>query len=441
MRSCRLRAVFFLLTVFMLVTNISIICIGFGDKEIMPPPPPTIRHDSTLANWNALKVQAPRSKDEIRIQSDNEAISISESVSCHFPEYGTKEFERECGWLSARSSNHKYNSCTLFAKLYAKGNEGVSDWSSRVVETHQLAVQGNCHLLVDYGVSGVDLRQVFQVAGSENWTVPNNYDCDREPTCFQARGKYHIQKQLAEMTNATETEILTTPLYRMIYRRNPFADTIHRGRKPAGQELREKWHDFLLETSFACSFTSLFKLTPTASLYEPTLFTDILPKLHQEDGLVICLYIRTGRTDTLAKDEEKNTQNTDKNFTLYEDTANPTLSCTQRLEQEYLSNNTKYTKTVWLLITDAPHLKDYISSKYTTPSRTVLTTASRGIHSRPARTPSMNDVAEALIDWYLIGESVFVVSMGSVSYGETGALRTARPIYNGYKCEQMTMNK
>lgn len=427
----------------MFVTNLLIIRIGIGDGEstlLMVPPTGASRNDNTSAVGN-IKVQETKSKDRLEILSGNESVVRSKSVPWQFPESRTKEFEGECRWLPVRPSNHKYHNCTLFAKLYDKGNEGVSDWTTRVVETHQLAVQGNCRLLVDYGVSGVNLHQIFQVAGSHNWTLPNNFDCDRDPTCFQARGKLHIQKQLAEMSNVTETEILTTPVYRTIYRRNPFAETVHGGRKPPGQDLREKWHDFVLETSFACSFTSLFKLAPTASLYEPTLFTDILPKLHQEDDLIICLYIRTGRTDTLAKDEEKNTQNTDKNFTIYEDKATPLLSCAQRLERKYLSTNIKNTKTVWLVITDAPYLKDYVSRKFTTPRRTILTTGSRGIHSRPARTPSMKDVAEALIDWYLIGESTFVVSMGSVSYGETGALRTARPIYNGHKCEQMIMNK
>ena len=53
----------------------------------------------------------------------------------------------------------------------------------------------------------------------------------------------------------------------------------------------------------------------------------------------------------------------------------------------------------------------------------------RGVHSRSDRGPSQSDFAEAIVDWYLIGESDLVVmDKSSVSFGGTAALRTARPV-------------
>ena len=41
----------------------------------------------------------------------------------------------------------------------------------------------------------------------------------------------------------------------------------------------------------------------------------------------------------------------------------------------------------------------------------------------------MEDFAEGFLDWFHIGESDTVVIHKAFSYGVTGALRTARPIY------------
>lgn len=352
-----------------------------------------------------------------------------------FPDFGTEEFHRECSWLPIHESNHIFNNCTLLAKLYSKGNEGVSDFWNKVIETHQLAVQANCRLLVDYGVDGIDIHQVFSSPSTQNWTVPHGYDCTSDPMCFQARSMYSIQSQLEQISNATGTKILRVPQYRMAYVGRDHPQHFFQN---SYLELRKRLPGLWLETSFACSFASLFKLAPMASKYEPTLFTKILPALHQEDALVICLYVRTGRTDILARDEDKHTKNVDSNYTLYEQRAGSVISCAKHLEQEYLtSNNTKYTKAIWLVITDAPYLKNFIPTHYSNPSRTIIITASRGVHSRPLRGPSMQDVAEALLDWYLIGESTVVIQYGSVSYGETASLRTSRPIY--HKCERIQL--
>ena len=70
--------------------------------------------------------------------------------------------------------------------------------------------------------------------------------------------------------------------------------------------------------------------------------------------------------------------------------------------------------------------------------REILTTASRGIHTRTLRSPSTTEFAEAMIDWYLIGESDLVIGSGP-SFGATGALRTARPYYDLSRCSLIEM--
>ena len=62
-------------------------------------------------------------------------------------------------------------------------------------------------------------------------------------------------------------------------------------------------------------------------------------------------------------------------------------------------------------------------------------TTARGVHSRPGRNPSTADFAEAVIDWYLIGEPDLVVpSAPGYSFGTTASLRTAQPLYDPANC-------
>ena len=96
------------------------------------------------------------------------------------------------------------------------------------------------------------------------------------------------------------------------------------------------------------------------------------------------------------------------------------VNCALGLEQEYLlSNNTasQYSQVVWMVVSDSPFCKGWVNETYghrfvdnTTIPREVVTTSSRGVHSRASRDPSTADFAEALLDWYLIGESDAVIS-------------------------------
>jgi hypothetical protein len=101
-----------------------------------------------------------------------------------------------------------------------------------------------------------------------------------------------------------------------------------------------------------------------------------------------------------------------------------------------------------MVVTDSAHLKKGLVEDYSSVDvrdlsggptnktilpipRQVLTTQSRGKHTRTYRRPSTADFAEALIDWYLIGESDAIATERTVfsSFETTAALRTNRPVY------------
>lgn len=115
------------------------------------------------------------------------------------------------------------------------------------------------------------------------------------------------------------------------------------------------------------------------------------------------------------------------------------IVCALHVEQQHLAEMT-YARVVWMVITDSQYLKQWITESYDStrnntslagvPRRQVVTTHSRGAHSRATRGPSTADFAEALIDWYLIGESDLVITdTNSPFFAGTPALRTTRPYY------------
>lgn len=198
-----------------------------------------------------------------------------------------------------------------------------------------------------------------------------------------------------------------------------------------------------LESGMACSLASLFQLAPSAAQFEPLLFTKILPMLHRENTFVLALYIRTGFADVQATKEQTNST-AHEGIIAATNLAKKIVNCALGLEQEYLlSNNTTshYSQVIWMVVSDSQFCKSWVNETYghrfvdnTTFPREVVSTSSRGAHSRASRDPSTADFAEALLDWYLIGESDAVISdqIMAPSFGDTAALRTARPLYKVY---------
>lgn len=197
---------------------------------------------------------------------------------------------------------------------------------------------------------------------------------------------------------------------------------------------------FDFETGFACTMGNLFHLKPSAAEYEPGLFTRILPTLRQDDAFVMTLYIRTMASENKTGID---VSSLDSKYTR------DVIQCAQQLESQRIEEsgeNRTFSKVVWLLMTDSPRLKQAVVEAYdgtqinTTKqqhslSRMVLVTGSHGRHTRKqeprtkeATKSSHADFAEAVIDWYLIGESDLVIE-NDWTFAHTAALRTNRPVY------------
>lgn len=145
--------------------------------------------------------------------------------------------------------------------------------------------------------------------------------------------------------------------------------------------------------------------------------------------------------------------------------AKHSIPCLLQVEQEHLSKSS-YSRVVWLVVSDSPYIKQWVTDTYTSSNiladapnkastiispREIITTTSQGTHTRAARNPSTADFAEAMIDWYLIGESDVVITSSrgysyTYEYGTTAAMRTHRPLYDAggtrkvppIQCEKMT---
>ena len=207
------------------------------------------------------------------------------------------------------------------------------------------------------------------------------------------------------------------------------------------QDLKQALPGYQLETGMACAFGKLVRLAPAAAQFEPRLFTHILPTLNDEEALVIGLFIRTGNAEhagTVKQDTSK-----------YGDIPQKTLDCALGRERAYISGKVEpgrvISRVVWMLVTDSPELKKQVIDEYHEKDlseempleprssqmikREVVVTRARGAHTKAGITPSNADFAEALIDWYLLGESDFIISTRESTFGTTAGLRTARPIY------------
>jgi hypothetical protein len=207
------------------------------------------------------------------------------------------------------------------------------------------------------------------------------------------------------------------------------------------KDLTKALPGFEFETGMACSLGNLFHLAPAATQFEPELFSKILPTVRDEDNLVMGLYVRTGETDDAV-----NNRTISANTSIDRASAFFTR-CALPLEEKYLLDalelNRTFSRVIWMLVTDSPTVKNWTVETYTVVdaknqtsslalSREVLTTGSRGAHTKPSLGPSTVDFAEAFIDWYLLGESDLVVGGMSFTFGSTAAMRTARPFYRSF---------
>lgn len=371
-----------------------------------------------------------------------------------FPRYGTPEFSQECNWTMYPPVQQN---CTVFWRPHDTGNEGLADWVTKMVAGYLTSkLKGGCQFLMDYGL-GVDLPQILAPhMESLNWTVPTGFTCERRSMCERAIS-HGMLRRASNETSASRYNDMLVPNYRHVFKN-----------KPSFQLFRENFRHiekalpgFTLETGMACAFERLVDLSPLASQFEPELFTHILPTLRDEGNLVLALYYRSGRTDIVAEAEKQgNSTPTEHEDTYRRGVQRYAIPCVLAKEKMFLASNPLgYSRVVWLVVSDSPYLKRWITEEYTSPNvnhgshddgsssngvmipREIITTVSRGVHTRPGRNPSTADFADGMIDWYLMGESdiVFVNGRG-YTFGTTAAFRTNRPLYDlmPKECPEMT---
>lgn len=364
-----------------------------------------------------------------------EEISLgrkSRLVSRRFPRYGTPEFDQACNWTTPT----KPADCTLFARPANKG-EGLSSWTTEIAAGFIYSLLTGCRLFVDYGPD-IDFARIFAppVGSPWNWTVPGKgYNCGSRCATPQAGMKEKGLSFLRKRLGLTEDKppLLTVPHYRWSYWGGTNAaksSDIH--------ALQRAFPGFQLTAGMACAHGSLLELATSASEFEPTIHSKILPTLRNEENFVIALYIRTGRTDRAYKLEQKG-ERIGEDDTGMDGRPRRVVNCALELEKEnFLKVGERpYSRVVWMVVSDSPSVGRLIESSFQGVSteaggvpREVLTTSSRGVQTEPGRNPSTADFAEGVIDWYLLGESDLIVAGGGVSFSATAAQRTVRPLYD-----------
>lgn len=395
-----------------------------------------------------------------------------------FPLYGTPEFQKLCSWTfrdggSKTTPAQSEPDCYILSRPSPTTNEGISEWLADVAAGAIYSIQLGCLHILDYG-PGIDMNSVLSYADNgeniyNNWTVPNDIlagGCVKRNNCFRTTASWssksipNVRKDIAKIKAQSGEHMppktVAIPNYRWAYH-DTYRDKIladYTAMLEAGTTSTDdsNLRGFNFETGYACALGSTFKLSPSAAHYVPNLYTDILPALRDDSALVIALYIRTGRTDKLLHEKVGDPSVDKTQLVGYR----RIFSCALEMEKDQLAKGA-FTRSVWFVATDSPNVGRSVLSLYDNGSvetaaetdgtgvfqRRVYTTASRGVHSKAQIGPKTADFAEAIIDSYLLGESDFVISLGSVTFSDVAALRTARPIYkisgNAGRCEAMEL--
>lgn len=359
----------------------------------------------------------------------NKTIIAPKLVVPQFSEYGTREFTEKCAWAVASPSEER--NCTMMVRPDADDREGISLWVSLIAQAHQLAQQAHCNLVFDYG-KDINVSSILTPTSAWNWIVPEGFDCQQQSSCYLWKSPSRLPRVSVEtIAREQNKSVASVPLYRYAYNLRSSHLRVHRDDFAGIQSNIPSFGE--PSVGYACSLTSLFRLSPDSSQYVPNLFTKLLPAMHNADSLVLSLYIRTKQADKSVEKEKEKHANPFVEESDYRDLAKDIIKCALHQEQVYLRNST-LSNVVWMVVTDSKDLKQWIADTYSNETRQVLITDSRGAHSRPDHGVSPANFGEAMIDWYLIGEAdIVVMDRTSVSFGSTAALRTARPVYDASK--------
>ena len=354
-----------------------------------------------------------------------------------FPDPNSDEFNKECSWVS--SAGNLERQCTILVRPYPVEHEGIGMWVCLASAGYILAKQKGCRFKLSYGE--IDLNDIvtpnplISAEHIDEWRVPSDYQCNIEDKCYEIKSKKTGGAEIQRIVAVPQEDFpfASVPFYRHSFKKSN--QYIYRDHfKP----LSDVMPGLNLETAFACSLSKLFYLSPRIKKFEEKLQSDIFPALQDTNNLVVTVYYRTGRAD--AKPDEESSE---KDIAGKEADLEKSIQCAKTVEKNYIDGtfalDRGFTGIVWNVISDSPYVRRDIESKFggeqltsskgQTYARRVITTSSRGAHTKTQANPSVEDFAEGFLDWHLIGESDAVVIHKAWSYGVTGALRTARPVY------------
>jgi hypothetical protein len=395
-------------------------------------------------------------------QQAKEAKPHAPTRQRRFPRYGTDAFAQECSWTLRPPTQN----CIMMVRPKTNGNEGLADWVSQVVTGFISSQLHGCNFIMDYGV-GIEMSQILIPHTQEegdyhyNWTVPSGFKCLKANHCENSTTTAKMNS--AMLQSEKEPEKVLLPSYRHAYKNIPTLSIYRQNFRPLERALP----GFILDTGMACALERLCELSPAASIYQPDLFSRILPTLRSIDDekantLVLSLYYRTGRTDVVARQEElgkeleREKKKGEGSFRRYMDCVLKTETRLLKEKNDKKKDGPFYSNIVWLVVSDSPYFKQWATDEYTSHNvtatngktssllfpgipREIITTTAKGAHTRTRRGPSTADFAEGIIDWYLLGESdlLFTNGDGGYTFGTTAAQRTNRSVINCNKCEEM----
>ena len=358
-----------------------------------------------------------------------------------------------------------------------------------------------CRFYVEH-TDGIDLTNLLSPVPRDDvgrpdddyvtdWRPPPNFNCTVESHCVRVNAYW---KSRAEIDRAMEVlgiakhdaavAVVPVPEFRHIWSSTD---------KPYASLIANMGGTFRTKNALACAFSQLFRLAPRLTHYRSNLFSELLPSVRDPKTLVISLYIRTGRTDQVAKEEakqrgwgagrefglqvevrdKKGTHKLGPDHRRLSDRkstgsigplAEAVVKCALEAEQKMVILNndnapsSRYQRIVWSVVGDDPSIIDAISNLWNGTaftqriddlggrsnsnqsgdaanklSRLVLTTSSTGTHVRPRRRPTTSDFADALIDWYVLGESDAMATVTrQFSFGETAQLRNGARVQGIY---------
>ena len=392
---------------------------GEGEMENSQPSPQTCSSTSSSSSSSG------GTDDSAPSPSPSSQVSLK-----RFPLYGTREFDELCPWAvtstkTDTSLGYREGDCTLLVRPGDRGNEGIADWLADVAGGAIHAVQTGCHLTLDYGFE-LDIGKVLKPVDespAKNWTVPSKFaiskDCAGSThNCHRMTNKMSEKrlKRVASSSNRRHgppASPVALPSFRFAYSQyfnQGKAHDMEQYKKTESSDVTLP--NFRFEAGMACALGSTLQFSPEGAAEFVPNIREIWKAVHDEEALVIAIYLRTGQTDEHASHERKVKNGEDAGaapidssdiFGLHA----KAIRCAEQVESDWLSrpmHRTTKKRSVWMVTSDSPNLCGKVVERFsdkevdfgnerTSVTRKVFTTGAKGRQTRTARSPLAEDFA------------------------------------------------